>query len=783
MNFKSMITTALFILVVGTVPTAYAQSTISIGMVFDTPFTSQAFVRDIEKETRALLSARTSVNIAEKNVFWTSGEARDIQQAYQTLIKDKTVDIILGIGMLTSKTLVYERIYPKPLILLGVWDKAIQDIPYKEPGVSGKHNLAYLQDSIPLGAAITQFKSLFRFKNLGIAAGEKLLGSEADISRLKTFLENQNIPFRLISVTPGMAHFDIDKTGVDAVLLGGLYRIDEPTIKRLISEINRLALPSFAMKQRKFVELGVLAGTVPVNLETKVMRRIALMIEKITNKIDPGKLSVALSFDETFIINMATADAIGFQPAWDAMSAAELINFQPFASDRVIDLRSAMEMTLADNLTLASTRDTVAMAKEDVRFAQSTFRPTLEARFQNTQINDERALGGQASNTSMATGSISQTLFSEPGFADITSNKHLENASTEALRQEELDILLSVAKAYFNILKAKTDMTIKKEALTLSRKNLELAHVRNRVGVAGMADIFRWRSKLASTESEAIEAYTNVLKAKNSFRLLLNLSPGTEFDVQETTLETDFFSTYSDIDISSLIDGHNSFDKLIDFMIRRARRNHPELKQVDASLAANKRLLSSLKRKKLLPRVALYGEWYETLDTNGTGSAFTPEPEDSNWAVTLNASWALYTGGTDGINIRKYLLEIARLGKQRQDLVNTLDTGIIDGALDLLTRSEQLGLSKQAAEAAGKSLGITQDEYRKGKTSVVDLLDAQNAAINADLAAANAVYDYLMSIMTLERKNGRFITLSSPHEQHQLMEEIDAYFKTNQEVQ
>ncbi|MBI9090310.1 MAG: TolC family protein [Desulfobacterium sp.] len=782
MNFKSMITTALFFLIIGAVPAAYGQETLSIGMVFDTPFTSQAFVRDVEKETRALLSSRVSVKIAEQNVFWTSGEARDIQQAYQTLVKDNTVDIILGIGMLTSNTLVYEHLYPKPLILLGVWDKTIQDIPYKEPGVSGKHNLAYLQNNIPLGAAITQFQSLFRFKTLGIATGEKLLGSAADISRLKIFLEKQNINFRLIPVTPGMAHFDIDKTGVDAVLLGGLYRIDAPTIKRLISEINRLKLPSFAMKQREFVELGILAGTVPVNLETKVMRRIALMIEKITNKIDPGELSVALSFDETFIINMATADAIGFQPAWDAMSAAELINFQPFASDRVIDLRSAMEMALADNLTLASTRDTVAMAKEDVQFARSTFRPTLDARFQNTQINDERALSGQASNTTMATGSISQTLFSEPGFADITAKKHLENASTEKLRQEELDTLLSVAGAYFNILKAKTDMTIKKEALTLSRKNLELAHVRNRVGAAGMADIYRWRSKLATTESEAIGAYTGVLKAKNSLRLLLNLSPGTEFEVQETTLETDFFSTYSDIEISSLIDSHNSFDKLIDFMIRRAHSNHPELKQVDASLAANKRLLSSLKRKQLLPRVALNGEWNETLDTNGTGADFTPDPEDSNWAVSLNASWALYTGGTDGINTRKKLLEIAKLDKQRKDLVNTLDTGIIDGALDLLTRSEQLGLSKQAAKAAGKSLGITQDEYRKGKTSVVDLLDAQNAAINADLAAANAVYDYLMSIMTLERKNGRFISLSSHQDQQQLMEEIDTYFKTNQEV-
>ncbi|MCP4115212.1 MAG: TolC family protein [Desulfobacteraceae bacterium] len=782
MNFKSLITTAIFFLVAGAAPTTHGQGTLSIGMVFDTPFAPQAFVRGVEKETRALLSARTAVEIADRNLLRTSGEAREIRQAYQRLVKDNTVDIIIGAGMLTANTLGHENTYPKPLILLGVWDKAIQGIPYREPGVSGKRNLAYLQDNIPLGAAITRFQSLVRFKTLGIAAGEKLLTSEPDISRLKTYMEKQKIPFRLIPVTPGMERFDIDKTGVDAVLLGGLYRIDEPTITRLIAEINRLALPSFAIKDRKSVDQGVLAAMVPVNLETKVMRRIALMIEKITNRIDPAELPVALSFDESFIINMATANAIGFQPGWDAMSEAELINFQPFASDKVIDLRSAMETALSNNLALASAQDTAAIAKEDVRLAQSTFRPTLEARFRNTRINDERAVAGQAANTSMATGGISQTLFSEPGFAQITAKKHLETASTEELRQEELDTLLSVAGAYFNILMAKTNMGIKKEALTLTKKNLEIAHVRNRVGYAGMADVFRWESKLATTESDAIEAYAGVLKAKNSLRRLLNLSPGTEFDVKETTLDSDFFSTYGDMDITRLIDGHNSFEKLIGFMTSRARRNHPELKQLDASFAANKRLLSSLKRKQLLPTVALTGEWNETLDTGGTGSDFTPEPEDSNWSVSLNASWALYSGGTDGINTRIKLLEISRLDKQRRDLVNTLDTGIIDAALDLLTRSEKLALSRQAAEAAGKSLDISQDEYRKGKTSVVELLDAQNAAINADLAAANAVYDYLMSIMTLERKNGRFISLASPHEQQQLMEEIETFFKTNQEV-
>ncbi len=42
--------------------------------------------------------------------------------------------------------------------------------------------------------------------------------------------------------------------------------------------------------------------------------------------------------------------------------------------------------------------------------------------------------------------------------------------------------------------------------------------------------------------------------------------------------------------------------------------------------------------------------------------------------------------------------------------------------------------------------------------SIIDLLDAQNQALSADLDAANAVYNFLIDFMGVERAIGEFVT-------------------------
>ena len=66
-------------------------------------------------------------------------------------------------------------------------------------------------------------------------------------------------------------------------------------------------------------------------------------------------------------------------------------------------------------------------------------------------------------------------------------------------------------------------------------------------------------------------------------------------------------------------------------------------------------------------------------------------------------------------------------------------------------RNAGITLSEDAAIAAARNLELVEDAYGRGTVSIIELLDAQNAAILAEEGAANAVYDFLLDLMEVER--------------------------------
>ena len=85
-------------------------------------------------------------------------------------------------------------------------------------------------------------------------------------------------------------------------------------------------------------------------------------------------------------------------------------------------------------------------------------------------------------------------------------------------------------------------------------------------------------------------------------------------------------------------------------------------------------------------------------------------------------------------------------------------------------------MSKKAADAARKNLDIIADAYAGGAISIIELLDAQNAALVTDQVASNAVFDFLIDIMDIERAVGRFDFLISDQEQEAWIERFEAYY-------
>ena len=155
-------------------------------------------------------------------------------------------------------------------------------------------------------------------------------------------------------------------------------------------------------------------------------------------------------------------------------------------------------------------------------------------------------------------------------------------------------------------------------------------------------------------------------------------------------------------------------------------------------------------------------------------------PDENSWQVGVNASWPIFPGGEISVQTRQLRIDISRLQTLRADLFHGLELTLRNNVLDIITKSFNIDLSRKAAEAGAKSLDLVQDSYEKGLVSIVQLLDAQNAALTSKLAAANAVYEYFISYLNLERSVGRFVLLTPEVQQINFFNRFERYMKENQ---
>jgi outer membrane protein TolC len=79
----------------------------------------------------------------------------------------------------------------------------------------------------------------------------------------------------------------------------------------------------------------------------------------------------------------------------------------------------------------------------------------------------------------------------------------------------------------------------------------------------------------------------------------------------------------------------------------------------------------------------------------------------------------------------------------------------------------------RAAKSAQQTLDVTQAAYREGTASLVDLIDAQNAALATREKAATTAYDVLRQWMAVQRAGGSFRPLRTPQEQAAFEQRLD----------
>ena len=181
-------------------------------------------------------------------------------------------------------------------------------------------------------------------------------------------------------------------------------------------------------------------------------------------------------------------------------------------------------------------------------------------------------------------------------------------------------------------------------------------------------------------------------------------------------------------------------------------------------------------------RVLEGGAGTESLSLPGgpTGGAALPQAPNTTWNVGLSLSLPLFTGLKREGQIERGRAQLSQLKAQRREVRSSLEERI-------RSRTEQATsgyLSLREAEAgrrtAQEAIDLVQDSYTAGAADVLDLLDAQEAVLNARLAEADARYSFLRRLLQTERAIARPGPLQTADERAAVRERLRAFMDGGQ---
>lgn len=700
---------------------------------------------DDEFEVRYVNSQRTDGD-------WTiSG----INRVLKNLYADKTTDIIITLGPVASNEVAKFKSLKKPTIAAAIINPNAQSLPIKN-NKSGRNNFTYIADLNNSGGEIGFFKDFVGKKKYAVLIEPFLAESWLELDTLLADAEKVfNIEFKQVPLSKDLHKLrQAIPSDTEAVMVGILSRYNDTEIKALSDLLIELKLPSYTFLGEKGVDLGFMVTEGQLEQEQfQIARRVALDTQRIVLGQNAKDLPVDISFNRRLVYNKSTAIKAGFAPNWQKIINAKVIHRDYDNNRRAFTVTQAIAFAIENNLMLRANSINLDLAEKDLDLARSNLYPDLSVGANYQRIKQSLAVPGNPERRLDASLNLSQSIYSEDLWANYDINKRLLENQHALYKVAILNTAQQASAAYLGLLSAKANEETLSTNLDLTEKNLELAKNRLRIGTASRSDVLRFESQSATDRQNLFNAIAARQSAELELARIMNLPKGILVDARKPDVGS-LLSILTDARFQSYVTNQIHWLAFQDFYKAEAITNAPELKSYDAQLRATERNILAQQRGHYIPDVSLKVQAGRNLSQSGAGALDTMSKD--SWTVSVGARLPIDISGKRRKNITRSELQKEQLSLTHQATEQQIVSNTGKALFTIGSSYPNIQLSKQAAKAAEESLALVQDAYAKGAVSISELLDAQNNALNANLAAVNAEYRFLQDYMILMRAAGDF---------------------------
>lgn len=737
-----------------------------IGILDDGPLSRSLIPLDgIRAEVTTLTTGEFDVRIPEQKRLaadWTLAGARQVLERH---LADPDVDIIICLGILTCHVAGTYGDLNKPVIAPVVPDALLQGFPFQD-GASGRPNLVYVTNLHSIDDDLRAFSNAARISRVAILVDDAVLRAFSSFLGEKLRQVAAGLGLELVATPVGdslIGAIAAIPDDVDGVYVTPLLRFDDVRMREMADALIARRLKSFSLLGVTEIADGLLMSIGGRSEDMlRITRRLALNVQRILLGERAGDIPVFLQESRRLAINMTTAEALGFSPRYTVLADAEQIAVGTTSAGERLPLLDAMLEAVDANLDLRVAAFDPLIAAEARQRSRSRLLPEFEVGAGWQKIDADRAFGTFSPEESTDIDiTARQLIWSDGAWAGYRIAAYLQQASNEDYRAAVLDVLKASGQAYLSLLRSLALEDVQRANLEVTRTNLDLARIRESIGFSGRADVLRWETQIARDRRNLIDAETRRRQAGDRLGQILDRPLDAQIRPTDASVAT-ALALFNEPRFLTLIDNALTWEAFQTWSVERGLEMAPEVAGAGHLIDAGERQLTAAQRRYWLPDIGVAATGRRNLDrTPGGGIAITTADQTA-WELGVRATLPVFSGGAlrADVNSSRYSLRQAR--QRRAAIEKAVETRIRVSMDQAGSSFSAIELTAAAAAASGENLRIVTDAYSKGAVSVTDLIDAQNAALGAELAAAEAKYVYLSDILEVLRATGDFSLMLDP---------------------
>ena len=414
-----------------------------------------------------------------------------------------------------------------------------------------------------------------------------------------------------------------------------------------------------------------------------------------------------------------------------------LILTVPCAAQERLTLERAIELALANNERAGIADAQLAVADARVNRARSFFFPELSVggTYTRRAYESTREIGGetvtiQSANALNGTVTVSSPLFDARAFPLYRQAKFARDAARFDTANDKRLLAFEAADAFIATLSLEQVLQATERRRDLAKANYDDAAARFEAGLVSSNDVTRAELELATAEREATRQGGNVQIA---YLMLGNL------------LDTEVAGPL--VPPTDLLERAASPEATLEYTVEAARDARQDLMAARSSAAALREFAEEPTRR-FIPTLSLLGQYRATNEGGLSG-------RDSDGLASISLLWPVFDGGERGAE-RAERLALARAAE--------LDASLLDRRVELDLRQALVAIASEQASirsaltavtVARRNAVETQELYRQGLASALEVTDANVRLFEAEVEAARANYQLALAYLDLRAASGR----------------------------